>query len=93
MARRKKLTLNTPWAGGRPLGCTPDKFRVITLLPDGTKHSASGLAKMFGVNQASISWMVRQGKKVFHRDELVRWYLSKNYYGERFTVNSLLDGR
>lgn len=57
-----------------PIKKRPNAYRTITLLPDGTQHSAKELAQMFGVIQCTISRrQTLYNKKKYTRDELQAW--------------------
>lgn len=58
---------------GRPKRKASDAFKVITLLPYGTKHSAGELARRYGVNQCTISRRLKQGKDTWTDKELREW--------------------
>lgn len=61
-------------ANKQPREC-PESFKIFTLLPDCTKHCAADLARMYGVNQATLSRRARSKdrKTVYTRQELQEW--------------------
>lgn len=52
---------------------TQERFKTFTLMPQGTKHSATELSQMFGVPHASISRLKKKGKTTWTTAEMREW--------------------
>lgn len=63
----------SPETVNKTLFAQANEYLKVRLLPDGTMHTPSSLANMFGVNDATIHAKLAKGKVEWTRQELDEW--------------------